>query len=302
MTAEPFESPANVNNCRRRIRWLVAAHVAATGCALASKYIWPWPYLDVAGSLEFAQVMLLAIWFALGRGGWKARLLKNLTCVAIAAAAKEGPVAAQLLFSGWNYLIEILCMQGMLTSMAWITAASGVAAARRWGPRFALVKLSPRSHSSSTTQFSIRSLLLATMLTAGVLAVVRLTRTYFDPRQVENVFLAFCIIAPLVAVYSSVLAVAYVWAGLGTANLPLRIAVAVILQCGFTALLLVAFSQEWKSWMFMVYLATQLCETMVIIGSLLVVRSCGFRVVSRAAASSDGVPPNDSAPAPHPLD
>lgn len=302
MTAEPFESQARLTNCRRKIRWLVAAHVAAMGCALASNYIWPFPYIDIAGSLEFAQILLLAIWFALGRGGWKSRLLKNLACVALVVVAKEGPIAVQLLFTGWTFFIQILCLQGMLMAMAWITAATGIAAARRWGPRFALVKLGPRSHHRSTTQFSIRSLLLATMLTASVLAIVRLTRAYFDPRHIENVLLMFWISAPLVAVYCGVLAVAYVWAGLAPANLPLRIAVAVILQLGFTALLSIAFSQEWEPWMFAVYLTTQLCETMVVIGSLLVVRSCGFRVVSRAAGLPDGVQPDGTAPAPHPLD
>lgn len=272
------------------------------GSALASKYIWPSSYIDVAGNLEFAQVMLLAIWFALGRGGWKSRLLKSLTCVALVVVAKEGASAAQLLFTGWNFFVEILCLQGMLMGMVWITAATGVAAARRWGPRFALVKLDRRSHHSSTTQFSIRSLLLAIMLTASVLAIVRLTRAYFDPRHIENVLLMFWIVAPLVAVYSGVLAVAYVWAGLAPANLPLRIAVAVILQLGFTALLSVAFSQEWEPWMFAVYLATQLCETMIVIGSLLFVRSCGFRVVSRAVGPSDRAQPHGTAPATHPLD
>jgi hypothetical protein len=90
MSAVPFEPASNQRNYRGRIRWLVGGHVAAMCLLLTINHVWPLRGVDLAGNLEFAQLNLLAIWFALGRGRWQSRLLKSLTGAALVATAKEG--------------------------------------------------------------------------------------------------------------------------------------------------------------------------------------------------------------------
>lgn len=302
-TCELLEPPTDRNPPRRRIRWLIAAHAAAMCSALAIKWVWPSSGVDLLGGLKFAQITLLAIWFALGRGRWPARMLKSLACVAAVVVVSDGLSGGiSLLQSGWNFLVEILILQAMMAAWAWVTAAGGVTLAKRWGPRFDIVEVERLVIDRSAPQFSIRSLFVATLVSACVLAIVRLIRANFDPQHVESFILMFCFFAPMIAVYSGMAAVAYVWAGLGVSHLLLRIVAAMLLQIALLLLLSFTFSREWYAQAFSLQLCYQFMEAAVIIGSLLLVRSCGYRVVSRSAKPAEQMPLAAAADVRHPLD
>lgn len=305
MSADQFAPDYARRSGRRRIRWLVAAHLAAIAAVQAAQPAWSAMRVDVAVSLELAQFTLLAIWFALGKGGWKARLLKNLACVAIVAAANESPAVISSASHNADFF-RILLVQGMMTATVWIPAAGGVAVARRWGPRFELVERVPESIDASGTQFSIRSLLLVTLVIAlVVVVVVTLKYAYVDPQRARAGLAVFYILAALVVINCGccgVLAVADVWAGLGVSNLPFRITAAVLVGIVLQMLLFMAFTWKWELGTFAVQAALGVLDQGVVIGSLLVVRSCGYRVISRAARSPEHAQPAGIATAPHPLD
>ena len=116
----------------------------------------------------------------------------------------------------------------------------------------------------------------------------------------EQILLVFFV--PAFAVYSVAAAVASVWAGLGASHLGLRTAAAASLQLTLSLLISFAFSQTWDLERTVWMAAQQLAETAIVIGSLLVVRSCGYRVVAQAAKNLSAESDADRPEAAHALD
>lgn len=292
------EQATSVAPCRRRIRWLVAAHVIAMLAMARFQHVGP---MDLSRTLEFAQLNLLGVWIAFGAGSWRRRLLKSFGCLVAVAVIKEGPTRILSMAADIRLLSEIVIIHAIFAATAWLTAAGGLAIVKRWGPKLKLTFASEAEPQSSTIQFSIRSLLIATLITAIILSAAIFTRAHLDPTP-DSIWPVLCIYVPAFAVYSVAVVVASVWAGLGASHLGLRTAAAASLQLTLSLLISFAFSQtgdlEQTAWL----AAQQLAATAVVIGSLLVVRSCGYRVVAQAATPVSAESNADPSQAAHALD
>jgi hypothetical protein len=288
----------SVGPCRGRIKWLVAAHVVAM---LAMARFQPVGPVDLSGTLEFAQSNLLGVWFAFSAGSWRRRLLKSFGCLLVVAVMKEGPTRILSMAVDIRLLPEIVIIHAIFAATAWLTAAGGLAIVKLWGPKLKLTYSSEAAPQASAVQFSIRSLLIATLITAINLSAAIFIRAHLDPTP-DSIWLFLCIYVPAFAVYSVAVVVASVWAGLGVSHLGLRTAAAVGLQLTLSLLLSFAFLQTWDLERTVWMAAQQLAETAIVIGSLFVVRSCGYRIVAQAAKPISANSNADPSEAAHALD
>jgi hypothetical protein len=110
---------------------------------------------------------------------------------------------------------------------------------------------------------------------------------HFDPTDAKSWFVLFCACAPVLAIYSAPAAVISVWAGFGMCHLRLRLAVAIALQLGLSLILSLALVHSLNEFQLMSLVRSQLAETVAVIGSLLVVRSCGYGLANELAGSTD---------------
>lgn len=255
------------------------------------------PQVSLGGVLEFAQINLLSIWLAIGSRKQGAKWLQNSACFLTVVVAADGP-RGMALFSTvpFDFMAQFVLLDLTMAVSVWLAAAAAVMAARKWWPKFDVVQSEPSA--APPVQFSIRSLLLLLFITAILLTIARGIRANFA--AYDGSLLIFYWLTPMVAIYSGVATVICLFAGLGTSNLWLRTAVAVAVQLGLSLLMASSISRDWDGTRIVLQVTLQLAETFVILGSLWVVRSCGYRIVSRspAGATFDA----SISPAPHPLD
>lgn len=259
---------------------MIACHAAVVSAVGMLNDMYPVAHAELKGALQAAECALLGIWLAMGNGKWGGRLWKSAACIAALTLLREGPRVIWLVLYGMGMHDYLLFRDLPDAVMNWLITACGVAMASMWWPRFTLVRVAHPVQQTLTIQFSIRSMLLLTLVTAVALAIVRLVRSRFDPSHIDSGFAAFCAYSPLLAIYSAGAAVIYVWAGLGLSLLPLRLAIAVVAQLSRSLLLSLAIAESLDGPGLLWLARSQLAETLIVLGSLLVVRSCGYRVLS----------------------
>ncbi|MGH9548820.1 MAG: hypothetical protein ACRD3W_05560 [Terriglobales bacterium] len=294
MTTDTRDSTADERRIPRRIRWLIAAHIAADLMVAAFDDTWPVAHAELSGMFESAQIALLGIWLAMGGGAWQKRLAIGFAAVSALVFLKDGPHAIMLL----PYMLDqFLAFYLPLAMTTWISAAGGLALIGKWWRDFEVVRIRQPAKPSSSIQFSIRSMLIATFLIALVLTFVRALRTCFNATTVESWWILFCAYAPVFAIYSAAAAVISVWAGLGASYLSLRVAATFAAQVALCLVLSLGITQSLNNPQLMSLVRSQFGETFIVLGSLLIMRSCGYRLLSEVGPSAS-TPTCDSTPDP----
>jgi hypothetical protein len=176
-----------------------------------------------------------------------------------------------VIWVGTNYFLILLLIA--LTVVPIIVVLSCLRNSRR---RLRLVDLASTAPASEGIQFSIRHLLLATAIVAVVLGIGRGVRTITDTQWVNVV--AVAIFPPCFIMVE----LATLWASLGIGRPIPRLAV--VIPTAFVVGAVPAFylpgppTQE--SWQYFIWPAIVGLQALITAGSLLVVRSCGWRLVS----------------------
>ena len=255
---------------KMKMSLLVAAHVVA-GVVLA----WagrPFRYDPIRSAglvaLLFADSGLVGVWGGLSL----TRLTWRFPAVLVAILYFWGVMS----FEGFNPSIAEYLM------IAFPTVALVMVLIGLWHSRYGLylAHLPDELPLPNGFQFSIRHLLLATAIVAIVLGVWRgvqsISEHHYNFRVLVTIPL--CII---------VVELATLWATLGMGRLLLRLAVIVALAFGIGMIPLLLFGQEADLQTMTHFSSIFGFQAIISAASLLVVRSCGWRLVS--GATGDGM-------------
>ena len=217
----------------------------------------------------FSEVGLLGIWAALGHAPWARRLLAAAavivaSCVAtlVAEPYAELPQAVGYLLVFGLPCAIVFCVLGVL---------------RRSGRRLALRRATEFS-AREGFQFSIKHLLIATALVAGAVSVGKVTRTWHPNDRWLDMLPVLAVIPPCFVF----VALATLWATLGLGRpLPrLSFVSPGALMAGLMPLVCLPGDPNMKD--FLLWLAMTGTTLLITVGSLLVVRSAGWRLCSAA--------------------
>lgn len=275
-TIEPASANAS-GKTRWRLKALVAAHLLAS-TALVSEHFIPGyinylPLMWSVASLWIAQSILLAFWAGMA----------NQSAILRFAGAAMGV----LYLASWRLLgavaaprsRELPTMDVLTDSIINVAPLGAVVlvftaifwAARRWVVDLRLTSAAERASQPEHYQFSIRRVLIITTVAAVVLAMMR-----SKSDQVLDI-VAFIINAVCAA-----------WAALAIGPVKLRLGLVLCLAVLLGAA--VAFEGmrspgELPWWLSPAFAAFMVLPSVIIVASLLVARSCGYRLVARQKTS-----------------
>jgi len=255
----PTETPSPSSNPRRRIIWLIVAHVIvgwiAATLVVTAAFNFDWT--TIALFIVFGQTTLVGIWAGLSKNSWWSRLLGFAASVGylgtlygISLAMTTGEVAAE----------EVLQV-AFVVFLATVTATVIFLVVRCF--RVRLHHVSDEVTVVTKLQFSTRSLLILTFVVACLVTLGKWLRPYvpdwpyFDLANVAGWLVA---LAPFPAT-----GLVSVWLILGTRH-PL-----------LWSVLLVVGAVAVGYCLFHPILTTP--QAVVLVASLVVVRSCGYRLV-----------------------
>ena len=271
----------------RRLKLLIAAHLIAS-TAQAAAFLVPahvnyMPAMWALASLAMAQLILLSFWAGMG----SQRAAVRFSAAALGSVYMAAlPIGALLLSrpswtSRHDLYEEFFGTAGRYCSLVLFFAAIALAA-RRWFVDLRLTFAAEQTVQPRHYQFSILHLLIVTSVAAVVLALMRATRADASGsptgwRPVGG--------AVLMVVAFVINAICAAWAALAVG--PVRMRVGLVLLVAVLLGVTLVFSGTgkalvwWHSAAFAVFLAL---PSAVIIASLLMVRSCGYRLVARPRA------------------
>ena len=252
-----------------RLLSLVIAHVVlgigfCTYSAIDRGIPFVLPYLLVvpAIALVLSQASLLGFWAGLGLNRWYLRTAG--------------------LIAGVIYL-EIIMAFGaqdddffFLATFSTLATAGILLVARYWQSELVLVAEKACQDQQEGLHFSIRGLMTFTFLIAVAMTGIRLYKEHFGSGP------GIAAIA-LWSIGVVTLGLAAVWAALGLARPQLRCLFVLTLSVVIGALLPYAIENRWETYVYLISIT--FFQILIFIGSLLVVRSCGFRLVRRKDAS-----------------
>jgi len=244
-------------NCTIRLAILAIVHVV---CGLVLGYFAedgpPNFFLAFYLGLFFSQTSLLGIWGGLANTAWPLRLA--------GVALGMTYLGPQMCFSLNEWGFEIF----LLVFLTTVAVAGVMLVVRRFKARLARNAKGSLSTGLEGLQFSIRHLMLLTLVVACTLAIGKWLQPYFSSVQRMAYLLTISLCFVSVGVTS-------VWASLGRAHL--------LPRCGgvfsiglLTASIPTYLFERGDVWF---WTAMMITEVMVLLVSLLVVRRCGFRLV-----------------------
>jgi hypothetical protein len=257
-----------------KIDFLVASHVVI-GLLLtivAHRCSMPDPWLVAMLAWSFADAGLLGIWAALGSAGPRWRIPIFLTMSAYVAC---------LTASLWGGSIEnfdtvsVLMLTGGAAIIVFLSLTIF-----RIGRRLHLAAYSTTRMSTEGFQFTIKHLFIIMAMVAAVLGLGRWVQSLVAihaPDDLSEVLLFVAVVCPCVV--SAELAVLWAALGMGPPTVRLFAALPASFLLGTIPpyYLKVMIQPDWKdfvAWSCMIGL-----QAVVSAGSLLVVRSCGYRIV-----------------------
>jgi hypothetical protein len=276
---------------RRRIRWLVIANVALGFAApLALNFLPPAPWwFKAASAIAIGQYMLLPCWVGLGIAGADRRwlpLMGGAVYLAVVQSmfvwirSRSVPVGGVLVWLGVLSIINLV----IVSVLALIVAAfrTKLASLRLFADPAPL-------DAASRWQLSLRELFIITLAAAVLLGLARYARVS-DPTG-PPVVLFMCL-------YWSVLAttaLCAVWAALAPGRIRWRVAGVFVASLFLGAVMSMA--RSFPDVASQIVNAFDLVPaTAVVIASLLVVRSCGYRLVARDDAPRTSREPDHPSP------
>ncbi len=258
----------------RRIRLLVVVHVIA-GIALSGwaamegeiQFVFSYILLVPPFALAFCQSGLLAFWAAMSHGAiWKR-----------AAGWIAGVVALEILL---NLPIEVEAYWFMPTKATGLVTAA-LAIVRIWRTELLSVSGQPSQSNRQGLQFSISSLMLFTLVVALLITAGKQMRQagWTGPNLLTTSALTLCF---------TVTNLAAVWAATGLGS--------PWFKCGAVSLLSLAIALTFcwcagvsgDDWFYLP--GIMVLEIVLLLASLLVVRSCGYRLVRYSTSRRPELP------------
>jgi hypothetical protein len=262
---------------------LVGLVIAQVAAAIALDQIdEPVDLLAVCSSaLFFSQIGLLAFWLAFGTLDWPWRIGSFLAGT------------AALVWSDWtneetafDNLLRIL-----LIGLSELVVATGLVVARYGPMRLRLIQLGEPVFSSARFQFSLRQMMTLVVVVAVLLTAAKPIRAYVSTVNItieEPEFVDDGVTLEIIGILAEgtlflggvVISWVATWACVGIAGLWARSLLAVVFALALGSLLAYCFNplfpEQWY------YLPTLLVgQSIITMASLLVVRSCGFRLIGR---------------------
>jgi len=280
LVADNHEREALMFSTKVKISLLVGAHVI--GGLLMAWYVNTHHIISPVSTwmstgrltLVFTQAGLIGIWGGLStiRIAWRLTAVVATTAFAWAALFIVNPAG------GKHIAIHI-----MLNTVPILVVLSVVRYSRR---RLRLAHLANETPAANGFQFSIRHLLLATAIVAIVLGIGRGVRTFGNTQSgvVAMVIYPFCF---------SLVALATLWAALGIGRPIPRVAVVVLTAFAVGTIPMYyngMLGQAGLGWWCMMWSAMFGLQAIISAASLLVVRSCGWRMVSGATNTAMPAP------------
>lgn len=259
-----------------RIQLLLLTHFAAILCLPLMVPARPGPrmaYLVLAiAALAIGQSLLCAAWCALGTKPLWIRAVFSVAAIGSLwtilsgflwynawYASPPGDLTPYVLVYGfWFLFFPAVALYALLRMLSF------------WNVR--LEHFADRSPPQTGLRFSSRLLLLLTLVVAGSLALKQL---WAGPGSLLTAILVLHFHAACFVCVTLLI----LWAGLGIGHLWVRIPMAVVAT--FLIALLPAFYFAVSAEAFLLSFAFFGCLTFVVLGSLLVIRSCGYRLIRR---------------------
>jgi len=269
--------------CDSRIRWLIFAHAvigAAPLLGLGIQFSMQMlPLLWILTSLPLGSAMTLSIWLGLGRTRllWRAGIglaaIFYLSAFSFIADFTQGPPDQPISEQVMAYLSatgEIGILLFMLSGTFWLIG-------RRF--EFARMNSDRIAGRGRLLQFSVRQVLVVMSSISVVLSLFRAARaaTGHEPSAWETIAIySFLFVTFLIT--TACVAFAALGAGEVKRNVAMVVVVAILLGVA-TAIAMQNQISNW--WIFGGSMLIVITPMIVVLVSMLVVRSCGFRLVPR---------------------
>lgn len=271
---------------KRRLLWLVAFHcVAVTSPALAvfvPMDVATLPILWALFAIAFGSILTLAVWIGMGAG----RMLRRLLTGFLASAY----------FAIWLTLFDYFQPNRRPHAAEWVTNYVGGAALLSavllifggmfglLGRRYQLTRSSTAvmSVGKSRFQFSVLHVLVLMSIVAIILSLTRFVRETIETNADETVWNLIAVYSLAVIIYFINIACA-AFAALGVGSMKRNVALALIVSVLLgTSIAFTTRNDTTGWWLFVGSIATVIIPMLVQLLSLIVVRSCGYRIVRRS--------------------
>ena len=242
-------------NPRRRVLWLAMAHIliGLTGASVANLSGGPTLRGAAFIGLVFSQTSLLGIWGSLGAGPWWRRMIGVVVGAAYLFLLLGVGVSD---LSRWTFMVVVLATTFVAIPLLMVRLL-----------RVAIHLDCFSVVSVARIQFSIRHLMILTFVVACLISIGKLVQPF--PRGDIRFWLSW------LAFTLSVVGILPVWFVLATKQ-PMLYCVGLIAVGACAGYCLARIGPVGDEGVWMTATAT---ETLVVVVSLLVVRSCGYRLV-----------------------
>jgi hypothetical protein len=258
--------PPNKERARRRVLWLVLMHAALLLTLPWSQSASPMDFLSITYffGIIFAQNGLMGTWMAMGSSRFELRLLAFVGYWILQAA-----ILANVLGSSETVFIAMALWIWLAAFAVWcIVRCTWVSI--QWFPN-PLIPLRQRF------QFSILNLMVITSATAIVFGIRHAWHEFaFIDSDLEMFIILSCsfLLAPLISV----------WAALGTGRIWARCILVLGVCAAVGPVMEIDITPEWLLPTVLIF------QAILIIASLLVVRSNGYRLVRISGAGAQPEP------------
>jgi hypothetical protein len=216
-----------------------------------------------------SQICLLAIWGGLGTRPWPLRLVAvaigvaGVWAMSVTTAGSWGNAHGTRI-TGFMALGAALAVSGSLWSL------------RRWWARLERLDTGFAGTPTEGLQFKVLHLLLLTALVAASLGAGEAVRA-FRRQPCPWQSLADCLIFAVMVLCAASLGLATLWACLGLGSPLVRIPIVLCLAVIVGLLPPFYMDADWER--YRNWAALMALQTLIVAGSLLVFRSCGYRLV-----------------------
>jgi hypothetical protein len=267
--SDPSPTPLS-NWCRFRIALLVAVHLAL-GLGMACVALaWPgfdkpfWVSLPMIG-LVCSEALLLGMWLGLSRTPWWLKLIgfvsgmSWLTFLAFAPVLREARFT-QIDDTGGPILAVVFAVA--LASLCHRSFVAQLVHRDQW----------PQRPLADEMQFTLKSIIALTFAVAALLGLRSLVRLAFQWRSDDEIIL---LVLGFIAVLAWTL---LLWSCLGQGSTSVRIPVMLVAMAALG--LIFPYYTGGPSWGYATWPALMVTIAGYAAGSLVVVRACGYRLVS----------------------
>jgi hypothetical protein len=254
-----------------RLRLLVGAHIvvgllACGYSAIEGRIPFVLEYLPVVPHLaiNLSQACLSGCWVTLSGASWWKRLA-GLFLGAVSLEILQAAGVGSAEFSGMAALVSV-------------GVAGALLAARRRGARLLRIPKPPDPPASPGLRFTIRSLMLGTLVIALLIAGAKSLQETLGGGPMPFVVATWSLCSVAVGL-------AAVWAALGQDRPLQRSLIVLALALSLGVLFSFGINEGWDGYFYITSITV--LQAVIVLGSLLVVRSCGYRLVRQAMTRSD---------------